>query len=82
MATSTNLATLIHDAIDEVTSTVERVHRSIAELPFEAIGQVASLPSAVNDVRAVQSRSIGAVYNLVRRINREVQGLVTGAVPQ
>ena len=78
MASATNLASLIHDAIDDVTTTVERVHRSIAALPFDAIGQVTPLPHLAEEVRAAQGRSIGVVYDLVRRINRDVQALVTG----
>ena len=80
MATTTTLAAFIHDTIDEVTTTVERVHRSIAELPFDAIGQVPPLRSAADEVRSLQGRSIGAVYALVRRINREVQHVVTELV--
>ena len=79
MATPTNLVAVIHDAIDEVTTTVERIHRSIVDFPLDALRGVAPIKGAVDEVRSVQDRSIGAVYDLVRRINREVQELTTGA---
>ena len=80
MAIATNLVTTIHDAIDEVTTTIERIHQSIAELPLDALHRVGPLEGAVDEVQSVQRRSIGAVYDLVRKINREVQHFVQGAI--
>lgn len=73
------VAGTIHDAIDEVTTTVENIHRSIAELPFEVLGNVAPLTETIQEARSLHAQSVGAVYGLIRRVNDQVRQLTTGA---
>jgi len=73
-----SLASAIHDAIDSVTSSVEEINRSVADVPLEILGGIAPLHDAVAEVRRVQSQSIGAVYDLVREVNDRVRELTTG----
>jgi hypothetical protein len=79
MSATKNFASTIHDAIDEVTTTVEGVHKSIADLPFEALGTIPPLEKSLEDIRAAQARSIAAVYGLIRNVNRRVRQVTTGA---
>ena len=67
----------IHDLVNEVTTTVENVHRSIAELPLTFLGSIKPLEEPVKEVREVQARSIGAIYGLIRRVNDRVEQLGT-----
>jgi hypothetical protein len=66
------LADLIQDAVDKGATTVEEVHKSIADLPLKMLEEIQFLKKPVKEVRRVQDRSIGAVYNLIRRINDQV----------
>jgi hypothetical protein len=78
-ATARSLTATIHDLIDDVTSTVERVHLAIADLPLDVIDGVVLAEAAMDGVRAGQRHTIGSIYALVRRINREVQQLIAPA---
>ncbi len=77
MSTAREIAHLIHDAIDEGTTTVENIHRSIADVPLDVLEPIDSLEEPVKGVRNVQDRSIGAIYGLIRRVNDEVGQLAT-----
>jgi len=63
---------LIQDAVDKGATTVEEVHKSIADLPLKMLENVDFLKQPVKEVRRVQDRSIGAVYDLIRSINQQV----------
>jgi len=78
MSKPQTLVSTIHDAIDDVTTAVEGVHRSIASVPFEVLEGVPSLKGTLDDIRAVQERSIGIAYELVRQVNDRVRRLTTG----
>lgn len=73
------IADLIQDAVDKGATTVEEVHKSIADLPLKILENVEILKKPVKEVRRVQDRSIGAVYDLIRNINEQV-GKVAGDV--
>jgi len=66
------VADLIQDAVDKGATTVEEVHKSIADLPLKMLENVEFLKQPVKEVRRVQDRSIGAVYDLIRSINEQV----------
>jgi hypothetical protein len=66
------VADLIQEAVDKGATTVEEVHKSIADLPLKMLEEVEFLKKPVKEVRRVQDRSIGAVYDLIRGINGQV----------
>lgn len=68
----TTITRLIEDAIDKGAKTVEDVHKSIAALPLKILEQNDLLRGPAKEVRRVQDQTIGAVYDLIRDINREV----------
>ena len=78
MSAPKNLATRIHDVVDDVTKRVEGIHRSVADYPLEVLGGITPLDQALAQVRAAQARSIGALYQLIRTVNRRVRRMTTG----
>ena len=66
------LARLIQDAIDKGATTVEDIHKSIADLPLKILEESELLKGPAREVRRVQDHTIGAVYDLIRRINDQV----------
>ena len=66
------VADLIQEAVDKGANTVEEVHKSIADLPLKMLENVEFFKKPVKEVRRVQDRSIGAVYDLIRGINDQV----------
>jgi uncharacterized protein with von Willebrand factor type A (vWA) domain len=77
MSQTKTVAGAVHDAIDNVATTVEEIHRSVADIPLDILGGIAPLRDTVEEVRRVQSRSITAVYDLVREVNDRVRDLTT-----
>lgn len=72
MAKPRRLTDLIQEAIDEGATTVEEIHKSIADLPLRILEEIKFLRKPIKEVRRVQDRSIGAVYDLLREINEQI----------
>jgi hypothetical protein len=66
------LAQLVEQAVDDGADSVEEVHRSIASLPLDVLERLDLFKETVKDVRKVQDTSIGAIYDLIHKVNREV----------
>ena len=71
------LAKFIHDAIDKGATTVEDIHKAIADLPLKILGESELLKGAAKEVRRVQDHTIGAVYDVIRGINQQVGTLAS-----
>lgn len=69
------LAELVADAVDRGATTVEEIHRQIADLPLSVLEELGLFEGTVAEVRRIQDTSIGAVYDVIRRVNREVSKL-------
>jgi hypothetical protein len=69
------LAKAIQDSIEKGATAVEEVHKSIADLPLKMLEGSERLREPAKEVRHVQDRAIGAVYDLVRKVNEEVGAL-------
>jgi hypothetical protein len=74
------LADVIRKAVDEGATTAEDIHKAVADLPLEMIARLDGFEDALKDVRRVQKESIGAIYDLIRRINRDVTRLADDAL--
>ncbi len=66
---------LIQNAVDEGATTIEEIHKAIADLPLKMLEEIEALKKPLKEVRRVQDRSIGAVYDLIRDINEQVRKL-------
>jgi hypothetical protein len=66
------LTRLIQDEIDKGATTVEEIHKAIADLPLKVLEGSHLLKAPAKRVRHVQDRTIGAVYDLVREVNQKV----------
>ena len=63
--------------LNDVTTTVEDIHRAIANMPLSQLETLEPLEGSVRQVRDIQDRSISAVYGLVRQINDRVGEFTT-----
>ncbi len=77
MSQPKNIADLVKDAIDKGATTVEDIHKQIAALPLKVLEEVKFLKEPAREVRRIQERSIGAVYDLIRNINRQAGELAS-----
>ena len=66
------LTKVVQDAIDEGATRVEEIHKAIADLPLKMLEESKLLKGSAKEVRHVQDRSIGAIYDLIRDVNEKV----------
>jgi histone H3/H4 len=71
------LAKYIQDAIDKGATTVEDIHKSIADLPLKILEESELLKGAAKEVQRVQDHTLGAIYDAIRRINQQVGTLAS-----
>ena len=71
------LKDFIQEAVDRGAGSVEQIHQYIADLPFEALEKAGLLENEKLKLREKQRRSIGMVYDAIRRINREIGQLIS-----
>ncbi len=69
------LADVVRREVDAGANTVEEIHRSIARMPLEVFAKLDIFEQATKEVRKVQDTSIGAIYDLIRKVNHEVTKL-------
>ena len=69
------LADLVRDAVEDGATSAEEIHKRIARMPLDLLERIDVIQDAVGDVRKIQERSIGAVYELIRSVNREISRL-------
>jgi hypothetical protein len=71
------LARFVQDAIDKGATTVEEIHKSIADLPLKMLEESELLRGPAKEVRRVQDHTIGAIYDVIRGINQRVGTLAS-----
>jgi hypothetical protein len=72
MTSKKTLTRLIQDEIDKGATTVEEIHKAIADLPLKMLEESDLLKGPAKEVRRVQDHTIGAIYDLIRDINHKV----------
>ncbi len=72
MSHKKTLTRLIQDEIDKGATTVEEIHKAIADLPLKVLEGSDLLKASAKEVRRVQDQTIGAIYDLIRDVNRKV----------
>jgi hypothetical protein len=72
-----DLVKLIQDAIDRGATTVEDIHKAIADLPLKVLEESELLRKPAKEVMRVQDHTIGAVYDLIRGINARIGTLAS-----
>lgn len=77
MSERKDIAELVQEAIDRGATTAEDIQKAIANLPLKMLEEISILKKPVREVRKVQDRSIGAVYDTIRAINERVGKLAS-----
>ena len=77
MSDRKTLVRFIQEAIDDGATTVEEVHKSIADLPLKILEESEILREPAKEMIKVQDRTLGAIYDLIRDINEKVGGLAS-----
>lgn len=75
MADDRELRGVIEDVVDKGATTVEDIHKRIAEMPLDLLAQLGVFERTAGNVKEIQEASIGAVYELIRDVNHRVAQL-------
>jgi hypothetical protein len=67
----------IQEAAERSTTRVEEIHQAIAQLPLDVLERNGWFEATARQLREVEERSIGAVYDTIREVNRRVIGLAS-----
>jgi hypothetical protein len=69
------LAEVVREVVDNGADTAEEIHKQVAAMPLNVLERLDLFEGTVKDVRRIQERSIGAVYETIHRINHDVTEL-------
>jgi hypothetical protein len=72
---ATRLADLVRELVADGATTVEEIHKAIADLPLDVLERLDLFEQTVKNVRRIQDTSIGAIYDVIRKVNREATRL-------
>jgi hypothetical protein len=73
------LKDLVQIAIDQGATSVEQIHKTIADLPFSVLEKNGLLNVEPEQRDELWNKSFGQVYDAIRRVNQEVGELATSA---
>lgn len=71
----TRLADLVREAVADGATTAEEIHKAIADLPLDVLERLDLFKETARNVRRIQDTSIGAIYDVIRKVNREATRL-------
>jgi hypothetical protein len=74
------IANRVRRTVDEGVGAVEEIHKRVVSLPLDVLERNRALASTARDLRRLQDRAIGAAYDLVRGVNRNVVKLAKAAL--
>jgi hypothetical protein len=77
-ARAKKLVDLVQKQIDEGATSVEEVHKRIADMPLAALERLDLFQETVKGARRVQEARIGAMYDVIRKVNAEAGKLARG----
>ncbi|MBF0227331.1 MAG: hypothetical protein HQK76_17945 [Desulfobacterales bacterium] len=66
------LKDLIQEAIDNGATTVEQIHKDIANKPFEVLERINISGEKIQKIQELQDKTIGNVYELIRTLNQKI----------
>jgi predicted RNA-binding protein Jag len=67
------LKDMVQEAIDKGATTVEDVHRTIAEVPIEQLESSGLLDAdEAQEKKELHHRTVGTIYDAIRRVNSQV----------
>lgn len=59
----------VQNAIDNGATSVEQIHRQIANMPLDFLSKIEQLEGPVNQAKEFQDKTIGSIYETIHTIN-------------
>jgi len=70
MSSFNEIKDLVQEAVEKGSSSVEEVHQAIARMPIDVLERIAPGLPLAKTVGDVQKKTIGAVYEMIRVVNK------------
>jgi hypothetical protein len=67
-----DLKDIVQEMVDKGATSVEDVHKQIAALPLEVLESIDGLEDSAKDIKEIQQKTIGGVYDIIRKVNSKV----------
>ncbi len=74
------LKDIVQQAIERGATSVQQIHEYVGSLPFEALDRAGLLDDRARGLREKHARTVGTVYDAIRRINREIGQLISDQI--
>jgi hypothetical protein len=74
------LKDIVQQAVERGATSVQQIHDYVGNLPFEALDRAGLLDSRALALRDKHQRTVGMVYDAIRRINREIGQLISDQI--
>lgn len=71
-AQTRKLVDLVQKEIDDGATSVEEIHKAVANLPLDFLERLDIFEEMVKGARKVQEARIGSIYDVIRKVNEEV----------
>ena len=71
------LKDLVQEAIDNGATTVEQIHKFLANMPFEVLEKINLSGATAGKLEDFQKQTIGTVYDFIRSVNSKVGDIAT-----
>jgi len=65
------LKDLVQVAVDKGATSVEEVHKAIANMPLNVLEKVGPLESSAKEIKKFHENTVGTVYDIIRKVNSE-----------
>ena len=72
MNTLMKIKDMVQDLVDKGATSVEEIHKSVADMPFDMLKKIDPTEGTADSARNLHHDTVGGVYNLIRKINKEV----------
>lgn len=66
---------LIQQAVDQGATSVEQIHNTIVDVPFDVMTKLGIMEETAQTVKHAHKQTIGSIYNTIRKINKHVGDL-------
>lgn len=67
----------IQAAVERGATSIEGIHKAIADLPLDVMQRNGLFEQTAAEVRKLQDQSIGVVYDVIRDVNRRIGELAS-----
>jgi|SRR5690554_758650 len=71
---------LVQETVDRGVSGVEAIHKTIADIPFDALDRSGKLNEQGQSIRELQRSTIETVYASIRKVTHEVGDLASSMI--